>query len=112
MSTKPNAEELPFVRPSAIYDDAWVVETSGIIGYDQMFDTEASAKAAAVLIANIRKADAKVYNPIADERDELREALEKIVIEADFKERVAGGLGHFEDATKFARAILAKYPKP
>ncbi len=63
----------------------------------------------------------EVAQPIADERDELREALEAITAKASIGIpyyaygdneaacRMADDLGEIE---KIAEAILAKYPKP
>jgi hypothetical protein len=57
----------------------------------------------------------KVAQPIADERDELREALEAI-LDADSSDDAKGGDLWWADAVHpkvdAARAILAKYPKP
>jgi hypothetical protein len=58
----------------------------------------------------------KVAQPIADERDELREALEGLAeridgysYDDDLPTGTASALGRIADD---ARAVLAKYPKP
>ena len=62
----------------------------------------------------------KVAQPIADERDELREAIAELHDAAlDAREYIAGKRSpndtlviNLTDCTAKARAILAKYPKP
>jgi hypothetical protein len=84
MSNKLNAEELAAKRFTIgpAYRNYWEIE---------------DAYAAAIR---------EVAQPIADERDELREALEGIMYKRD-------PLGFGDDETyTAARAILKKYPKP
>jgi len=52
----------------------------------------------------------EIAQPIADERDELRDALEKI---ANIEDKMYGGdWDEIEFAREIARSILAKHPKP
>jgi len=91
MSTKLNAEELA----AKACPDAWIVADQSVIDHSDMRAGYASA---------IRR----VAQPIADERDELREALEDILYYID------EGIPIFDTSTpvKHAERILAKYPKP
>jgi hypothetical protein len=93
MSTKMNAEELAW---------KWFEEDDSM-AWDM---TPQESYAAAIR---------EVAQPIADERDELREALEAI-LEADSSDEAKGGELWWADAVypkvNAARAILAKYPKP
>lgn len=84
MSTKLNAEEL-----AAQYIPDWS---------ENDFTTKRRGFAMCV---------EKFAQPIADERDELREALEAIVNQWDWRVSKPSG-----ELFANARAILAKYPKP
>jgi hypothetical protein len=87
MSNKLNAEELAAKR--------WP-ESGPTVGHAIVDDSKREAYAEAIR---------EVAQPIADERDELREAL-KLCLESSFD----GPMPYY--AREKASAILAKYPKP
>ena len=105
MSTKPNAEELASKRwpDTQAQKNTW----RGMVKYMVNRGRERKAYAAAIR---------EVAQPIADERDELREALEWIRshgIPATARDDYRRGyMDARDDMAEHARAILAKYPKP
>ena len=91
MSTKLNAEELA----AKAWPDAWIVADQSVIDHSDIRTGYASAIV-------------RVAQPIADERDKLREVL------GDILYWIEEGLPLDEASTpiKDAERILAKYPKP
>ena len=101
MSTKLNAEELAAKRYPRV--TAIVPKPNG--------EWEELNHNAAAYAAAIRE----VAQPIADERDEYRDALEKIAQEDHCHPSTDGywdAASEWEARRDISRAILAKYPKP
>jgi hypothetical protein len=100
MSNKLNAEELAAKRYSLA--SAFLNPSLQTVFRSDDFDARVECKREGYAAA-IRE----VAQPIADERDELRQALEQLLMACADGSNASMYIG-----TSNARAILAKYPKP